>query len=274
MFEELDSFYAMCKKQLIYMARYPINFVTSFAIVFIIILMVILGMSLFFSGRIEESGVSYRFDAIAIYGLILFMFLSDTLWTIGYNIRWEQVQGTLEALYLTPASKFASLISRVAISLVWTGLNCIAAVIFFYYIFGTLPFHNFGFSLAVLIFTLSGTFGLGFCFAAFTLYVKESASLAANILQFVFMILCAMFFPFSVLPNVVLKISKLIPLSYGVDLFRSSLMDYPEGFPELLSINYEFIIVILFGILAPVLGYLLYKKAEKKVRTDGSLGMY
>ena len=88
------------------------------------------------------------------------------------------------------------------------------------------------------------------------------------------MILCAMFFPFSVLPDSVLKISKLIPLSYGVDLFRSSLMGYPEGFPELLPVNQEFLIILLFGIITPALGYLLYRKAEKKVRTDGSLGMY
>ncbi|MCD6126775.1 MAG: ABC transporter permease [Methanomicrobia archaeon] len=270
MFEDVESFYAMCKKQLIYMARYPINFITSFAIVFIIILMVILATTLF----IGKEETNYSFNAIAIYGMILFMFLSDTLWTIGYNIRWEQVQGTLEALYLTPASKFASLISRVTISIVWTGLNCIAAVIFVYYVFGALPFKNLIFSTIVLILTLSGTFGFGFCFAAFTLYLKESANLAANVLQFVFMILCAMFFPFSVLPDSVLKISKLIPLSYGVDLFRSSLMGYPEGFPELLPVNQEFLIILLFGIITPALGYLLYRKAEKKVRTDGSLGMY
>ena len=165
MFEDVESFYAMCKKQLIYMARYPINFITSFAIVFIIILMVILATTLF----IGKEETNYSFNAIAIYGMILFMFLSDTLWTIGYNIRWEQVQGTLEALYLTPASKFASLISRVTISIVWTGLNCIAAVIFVYYVFGALPFKNLIFSTIVLILTLSGTFGFGFCFAAFTL---------------------------------------------------------------------------------------------------------
>ena len=52
--------------------------------------------------------------------------MSDTLWTIGYNVRHEQVQGTLEQLYLSPASKFASLVSRVINTLVWTGLLSLA----------------------------------------------------------------------------------------------------------------------------------------------------
>jgi len=49
--------------------------------------------------------------------------MSDTLWTIGYNIRNEQVQGTLEQLYLSPASKFASLVGAASPTR-WYGPVC------------------------------------------------------------------------------------------------------------------------------------------------------
>lgn len=263
----------MCKKQLIVMTRYPVNFVVSFAQIFVIVFMIIVAMSLF-SGKGSGGGMTSTFGGVIMFGFVLFMFLSDTLWTIGYNIRWEQVQGTLESLYLSPASKFASLISRVSISLVWTGLNCVAALIFVTYVAGELPFNNVGLAFYILVFSLSGTFGMGFAFAAFTLAAKESANLAANALQFVFMALCAMFFPFSVLPDTVLVVSRLIPLSYCVDAFRSTLMGYPEGYPELLPIETEVVIVTIFGLVMPVVGYGLYRIAEKRARVKGTLGEY
>lgn len=261
----------MVKKQLIVMTRYPVNFIVSFATVFIIILMFAFATMMFSRGGVEMRGEGGQTGAIMMFGFILFMFLSDTLWAIGYNIRWEQYQGTLESLYLTPASKFASLVSRVTISLVWTGLNVLAALVFVQYALGRLPFHNLGLAAYILVMSLLGTFGFGFAFAAYTLLVKESAQMTANVLQFALLVLCGMFFPFSVLPPVVLFVSRLIPLSYAVDAFRSTLIGYPPGFPELLPIGQELVVVTGFGILMPVLGYVLYKAAERKIRMDGSL---
>lgn len=264
----------MVKKQFILMARYPVNFIVSFAQVFIIILMFTFATLMFSARRTGFGGEATATSGVMMFGFVLFMFLSDTLWTIGYHIRWEQYEGTLESLYLTPASKFASLVSRVTVSLVWTGLNVLAAVLFVQYVLGRLPFHNLGLASYILVMTLSGTFGFGFAFAAYTLLVKESAQMTANFLQFALLVVCGMFFPFSALPSVVLIVSRLIPLSYAVDAFRSTLMGYPPGYPELLPIGQELVIVTVFGLLMPALGYLLYKAAERKVRIDGSLAEF
>jgi ABC-2 type transport system permease protein len=209
-----------------------------------------------------------------VYGFILYMFLSDTLWTIGVNIRREQVQGTLEQLYLSPASKFASLVSRVATVLVWTGLLSIIGSVVMAFLIGDLPFKNPWLGLYLLVMSLSGTFGLGFAFAAMTFYLKETANTIANLLQFALIIFCAIFFPFSALPGVVVPISRLLPPAYAVDAFRSAMMGFPPGFPELTSFPVEFVIVTVFGVLMPVLGYFLYRKAEDAARRDGSLSAY
>jgi ABC-type multidrug transport system permease subunit len=115
---------------------------------------------------------------------------------------------------------------------------------------------------------------MGFAFAALTLVIKETASTLVNLLQFGFLILCAMFFPFSVLPPPLVTISRLIPISYAVDAFRSTLMGYPPGLPELAPINTEIIIVTVFGVIMPVLGYYLYRVAENAARRHGSLAEY
>jgi ABC-2 type transport system permease protein len=266
----LSTFWAMVKKEFILMTRYPVNFVASFAQVFLIVaIFTLAGLTFSPDGR-----GSMRTSGVSTYGLVLFLYVSDTIWTIGYNIRREQIEGTLEQLYLSPANKFFNLVSRIANLLIWTTLLVIASTLVMRFLLGGLPFENPFLALYILLFTLSGMFGLGFAFAALTLWIKETASTVANFLQFGFMIFCAMFFPFSALPEVLLLVSRVIPISYSVDAFRSTLMGYPDGFPELAPIHTEIGIVTIFGVLMPLLGYFLYKKAEDRARRSGSLSVY
>jgi ABC-type polysaccharide/polyol phosphate export permease len=95
-----------------------------------------------------------------------------------------------------------------------------------------------------------------------------------NFLQFGLLVLCANFFPFSALPPFILFLSRLIPLAYAVDAFRSTMMGFPPGFPELAPFPIELMITTLFGLIMPLLGYLLYRRAENYARKHGSLSTY
>jgi len=267
-----SSLVAMSRKEFTIMRRYPVEFVASFGQVFAIVAIFTLAALMFSSSPGEFADGTG--GGVVIYGFALFLFLSDTLWTIGYNIRREQKQGTLEALYLSPASKFASLVSRVTNSLIWTSLLVVAAVWLMSTMLGQLPFANPALGVFILVFALAGIFGIGFAFAAITLRIKEAGQTLANALQFILLILSAYFFPFGALPDGLLAISRLIPLSYAVDAFRSTLMGYPPGFPELAPIEIEIVITVLFGLLMPVIGYLWYRHSESHVRRTGSLSEY
>jgi ABC-2 type transport system permease protein len=272
---EWSAFLAMVRKELIVMARYPVNFVSSFIQVFLIVAIFTMAGSLFYTrygGGGSDGGAGN--SGITVYGFVLFMFMSDTLWTIGYNIRNEQVQGTLEQLYLTPANKFSNLVSRVTNTLLWTGLLSITGALAMTVLIGELPFKNPWLGLYLLAMNLAGTFGIGFAFAALTLYIKETAQTIANFLQFALLILCANFFPFSALPPFILFFSKLLPLAYGVDAFRSAMLGFPSGFPELAPFWVEVVIISAFGVLMPVVGYGLYQRAERQARARGTLSTY
>lgn len=263
---------AMTGKELTIMLRYPVEFVASFGQVFLIVAMLTLAGLMFSPGGLD--GGNQQTAGLVVYGFIVFMFLSDTLWTIGYNVRRDQKQGTLEQLYLSPASKFANLVSRIVVSLVWTGLLCVTAAILMSALIDELPAYNLPLGVAVLAMTLAGTFGTGFAFAALTLRIKESAQTLANLLQFVFMVFCAPFFPFAALPDFLRWVTYLVPLSYGVDAFRSVLMGLPAGYPELLPLWAELIIVTAFGLVMPAVGYWLYRREEDRARRSGSLSEY
>ena len=265
---------AMARKELTITLRYPVEFIASFGQVFLIVIMFTLAGLMFSRGGMENVGSGSATAGLVAYGFIPFLFLSDTLWTIGYNVRREQKQGTLEQLYMSPASKFASLLSRVVVTLFWSGLLSIMSVWVMGALIGRLPFENLPLGVFILLMSLSGTFGVGFAFAALTLRVREAGKTLANLFQFIFMVLGAPFFPFSALPHWLQNVARFLPLAYCVDAFRSTLMGYPPGFPELAPIGIEVIVVVLFGLLMPPLGYWLYRMEEDRARRVGSLSEY
>jgi ABC-2 type transport system permease protein len=220
----------------------------------------------------DEAGLS-DLAGIMVYGFILNIFLIFVLWEIGFSIREEQYRGTLESLYLSPANKFSNLVSRIFAIGSWIVVMVVVALVIVNNYVGGLPVNDVFLALFVLAFAVSGIMGMGFAVSAIVLRLKESAELLVNVLQFFFMIFCAMFFPFSALPDWIVNwVSRWIPLSYGVDAFRSILVGQT---PELIdSIGIEIVIVVLFGIFSPIIGYLLYRHNERKARQEGSLAEY
>lgn len=216
-----------------------------------------------------------RLAGVMMYGFIIFIFLSFILWEVGFSIREEQFRGTLETLYLTPANKFSNLVSRIFAIFLWISVIASIALVVVAIVAGGLPMHNIALAFAILFLTVSGILGLSFVIAGLTIKIKESAALIVNFLQFFFMIFCAAFFPFKALPPVVVDyVSRWIPVSYAIDAFRSVLIGFPKGFPELLPFEIEMIVVVLFGVLSPLLGYLFYRHSEKKARIEGTLSEY
>ena len=268
----------MARKTLLEYSRYPIAFGALFAQIFLIILLFVL-TTVAFAGPPGAPGTQEtisKFGGSMAYGFVVNIILSFTLWEIGFSVREEQVRGTIESLYLSPANKFSNLVSRIFAVLSMTLVMCLGGLAVVSAVVGGLPVNNAGQGILALLLTTSGFLGIGFIFAGITIKLKETAQLLVNGLQFFFMIFSAMFFPFSALRNVspaiVTYVSGVLPVSYCVDLFRSSLLGSPE--PELATWWVEWIIVVLFGILSPVVGYWIYHRIERRARTEGSLGEY
>lgn len=273
----MHTFLDMSWKTIIEYSRYPVAFIAMFAQIFLIVFMFIFATMAF---RAPGEGLSNQttFAGVMIYGTVTNLLLSFTLWDVGFSIREEQVRGTLESLYLSPARKFANLVSRVFVVLLWTGIMCVFAVLVVAAVVGGLPFDNALLAAVVLGFSISGFLGIGFIFAGLTIKLKESAQLLVNGVQFFFMIFSAQFFPFAALrsisPAIVDYVSVWLPVSYCVDAFRSLLVGLPAGYPELAPLSVEIPIVVAFGVISPIVGYLIYKRAERSARRKGNLGEY
>ena len=126
----------------------------------------------------------------------------------------------------------------------------------------------------VFVFTITQIIGYGYIFGGLAFLLGETVSILVNLLQFLLIILCSIFTPFSALPDVVTSISRWIPLSYNIDLFRSAALGYPGNFPELQPVTTEFIIVIVAGLLVPVAGFWFFRACEQSARYNGKLSDY
>ncbi len=272
--QSIHTFWDMSKKTILEFSRYPVAFIALFVQVFLIILMFMFAAFSFVApGAGAEIG--RQFASVMVYGLIVNLFLSFTVWEVGFSIREEQFRGTLESLYLSPASKFGNLVARIFAVLSWTAVMSVFAIFVVGMLVGGLPAKNILLAFGVLGLTISGFLGIGFLFAAVTIRLKESAQFLVSFVQFFFLIFSAMFFPFSALPRFLVDyVSRWLPVSYSVDAFRSLLIGLPEGFPELMPLNSELVIIVLFGLFSPLLGYLVYKWIERKARATGTLGEY
>jgi ABC-2 type transport system permease protein len=257
--------------QAIIVSRYPANLAAGLLVSFVGVLALALATQMFAP---VGSGAAHTLTGTMFYGYLLYVFLSDSLWRIGFSVRQDQVQGTLESLYLTPAIKFANLVSRALPQFALTATGAAVAMVAVNWMVGWLPVANAPLAAGVFICSLVGTFGLGFCFAAYSLVAGDSAASTGNFIEFALLVLCAMFFPFSVLPAPVRLLSRLIPLSYCVDAFRSVLMGFPHGFPELAPIEVELVIVVTYALVMPILGYALFRMVEHRLRQTGRLGQY
>ncbi|MHA1443563.1 MAG: ABC transporter permease [Candidatus Hodarchaeales archaeon] len=261
-----SQFIAMTKKEFTVLTRYKFSFILSNLQVMVIMFIFTAAAIILTPPEMESYGVGLMF-----YSFILFIFFSTALWDIGNSLREEQHQGTLESLFMSPISYFSTLVSRILSNVLWTSFNVVVAFLFMSTVFGKLPFENAFLGFVVLILSLFVCFGFAFGFAGLALRYKESMNTLTNFLQFFFMIFCAMFFPFSALPEILLYISRLIPLSYCVDLFRSTLIGVS---PELLPYELEFLVVTFFAIVLPILGIIFFRKTVERAKKEGNLAEY
>ncbi len=271
------SWKAHAKKNILIYTRYKGNMLIVFLQVFLIFSMFSFAIRAF----IPETGSTgfydlTTFNALMALSLGLFLYLSGFLWEIGYGPRNEQYQGTIEMLFMTPTPSLSVLLGYVVPEFILDTIYLIFILASFHFIFGgikiVLTVESFFYAIIGLFGSLILFAGFSFIVAGIGIYLRESVNFLINISQISLMVLSAIFFPFSVLPKPILFISKLLPTSYAIDLFRSSLVGFPRG--ELLSFPFEVLIVVPTGVFFLFVGAWFFTKIVRNAREKGVLGHF
>jgi ABC-2 type transport system permease protein len=264
---------AIAKKDWLHFFRYPLN------ALFRVIEPIAWLTPFYFLGRSftgpGNSGGFAAYTGTADYmsfilvGAVLSSYIGAVFWGMGFALKSEMDSGVLETNWMAPVPRPLFMVGQTLASLAITTINSMAMLALAWLLFGFQISGSLLSAVLVLLPMLVALYGFGFAFAAIVLLLKDANTLV-DVSNYVVSILSGSQFPVSVLPRFLLPISLAIPLTYGFDAIRGMLL----GTRTLLPIPQEIAILLLFMAITVPLGYLLFKRIERRCKQLGTLSMH
>lgn len=204
------------------------------------------------------------------WGFVFLIVFSTSIWGIGQYIRTEQLQGTIEQLFVAPISRVSIIFGRFA----RTFFTDLAIIAYTALLIGGLGHQQVSIGnplLFALVFAILylGVLGFGLIFAGITFRIK-SFNILSNLTQFLVIGLCGVFFPLTVLPGPVRLVSFAIPFTYFADLLRYA----ASGSTTITDPALEVLVALVLSLGLFVAGLLLFKATEKYAQTRGLIGTH
>lgn len=270
--KRIRTIYAVFKKDFTQMLRYPTWFIQLIIWPLIFPLMYIL--SAYGMAGPNKAGLEAfknttgtgSFMGFIVVGTMAWMWVNTTMWSFGGYLREEQMRGTLEANWLCPINKFDLLIGGGIVSVVQAIFISVVSVVEYRFIYGIHFTGNILQWILMFIIMMPGVYGLGTLFASLILWLKE-VNAAVNLARGVMMILCGITFPIVVMPEWMRALAKGIPFTYGIEATRQVMVNGES----LSSASYNIFMCLLEGFIIFILGRMLFKVIENKVKNSGSL---
>jgi ABC-2 type transport system permease protein len=272
---------AIAKKDWLHFFRYPLN------ALFRVIEPIAWLTPFYFLGRSFASpGNSGGFAAYTgtadymsfiLVGAVLSSYIGAVFWGMGFALKSEMDSGVLETNWMAPLPRPLFMVGQTLASLAITTINSMSMLALAWLLFGFQISGSLLSAALVLLPMLVALYGFGFAFAAIVLLLKDANTLV-DVSNYVVSILSGSQFPVNVLPRFLLPISLAIPLTYGFDAIRGMLLGTLRGMllgtRTLLPIPQEIAILLLFMVITVPLGYLLFKRIERRCKQLGTLSMH
>ena len=219
---------------------------------------------------LENTGTA-NYVAYMVVGANVFMIVSNAMWIFGFWLRNEMQTGTLESLYLSPASRIVLLggISLYAVfrSMIAFGVAFTSGCL----IFGVNPFE--GDVVLAVIFLLVGlipVYGISFLYGALVIRLKEANSLI-NLAQWTIAVVMGIYYPVTVFPRLLQYLAMLFPPTWLNHDIRASLLGLSYFFGEW---YFDLAVLWAFCIVAPLIGYYVFLTTERQIKKNEGVGKF
>jgi len=200
-------------------------------------------------------------------GYIMMGFIGTAVWAMGFSMRREHWFGTLEAIYVTPASRLGQVLGSALHSTVHQGAGTIIQFIFIYVTFG-LALNIGGILPALGIFALMmfALYGFGIVISALSLILKEGW-IVSDIFYSIMTILSPVAYPLTVLPTLAQQASAIFPTAPALIGMRTFLIE--NYVPEV--VGNVFLHLLILGVAWILFGVFVFHLSDKYVRKRGML---
>jgi ABC-2 type transport system permease protein len=220
------------------------------------------------SSPLSEYGGKY-FPFVLI-GIAAQNYLSLSLRSFAASIRESQVSGTLEAVLTTPVPLSIFLLGSSLYPFVLNAFRILIYLVFGSLFFGaTLDWTQWPALLVVLTLTVTAVSGLGILSASFTVLFKKG-----DPLNWLFsvgsLLLGGVYYPVSVLPGWLQKVSDFIPMTHSLESFRLILI----GHRDLFAVAGHLFALCLWSLMVLPVSLICFRYALNQARIKGNLGHY
>ena len=271
---EITVFYAVLVKELLIWYRYPARMAFHVLFPFVGILTLYFQGSALVGGReslaFQEFAGTSDYLTFMVIGSVMYVYVVRAMWGFGEHIRREQWMGTVESIWVSPASKISvfmgiALTEGVMGTYIALVQMCLAQLILGVEVF-TMKLFTAGFVVILLIFAL---YGLGFIFTGLIMIFKEISGLMMLINDTIRMV-APVAYPISVLPPPMRFLAALIPLTYALTAVRGFII-YDSGFFKLID---SITVLVVMNIIFFSSGIFVFYRLEFTARRRGVLGTH
>lgn len=267
----LPKVFAFLKRDFLIAISYKLQFVMQVASIFIST------VTFFFLSKLIGPGIGNQlgpyggdYFSFVIIGVAFTDYLTVSLNTFSSQIRNAQVEGTIEALLVTPTSVPTILFSSTLYTFFFTSLRIVFYILFSTMFFGLqIQLTSFLSFIITLALTVAAFSGIGLISAAFIIVFKQGSpvswavSLGSGLLG-------GVFYPVSVLPGWLIPVSSLLPITHALEAMRQVLLN---GAP-LHAVYDSILILTLFAAILLPTGLLAFGYGLRLARKEGSLIHY
>jgi len=273
---DIRAFLAAARKELRQQRRYPTLFLgLLFWPVLLPASWVLMGQA--YSGNdpqalaaFAERAGSTNVAGFVFVGYAMYMWLSSLLWGSGTALRQEQVRGSLEAVFVTPASRLVPLFGPGVATLIPMAATFVVMGVALWLLFGVVPPMGAVLQAAVVVVLgVPALYAIGTLFAASVLRFGEVAPIV-QLIRGMFVLACGITFPVAMLPLWAQVWAWLMPPTYIVEDLRRVLL---QG-AGLGDVAPHIAIVLTIAMLTALLAIGVFRFLETSARRSGMLGRF
>lgn len=251
-------------RELILLVRYPIETISGFCITCFFFI------ALLFSAKMMIGKTPLDFGDTArgiMIGYLMWLLTISSIQIMSSEIQEEELTGTMEQVYMSPAGPICLLLSRAIVGL-------LSSIIFLPIVFYLLQIVTgiylelkIGSILPIFILTFIGLCGFGFILAGITLIFKR-LDILLSLIPIILLGLAMV--PVEALSSKYEMLALSFPLTQGVKLVRFILL---EGQSIFFLLN-EILILSIISVFYFLVGIFGYNLCDKIARDNGLLGYY
>jgi ABC-2 type transport system permease protein len=267
----LAKVWAFLKKDFLLESSYRISFLFNIFEVVVSILVYFFIDKLFgqrITRHLQEFGVNYF--SYVLLSMAFFSYVGAGLGSFSNRIYYEQIQGTLEAILLTPTRPPLLLFSLAVWNLLSATLNIAIYIVSGIFLFG-INFANLNIlsTAVIMVLTIVSFSSLGILSASVILVIKRGNPVGW-IISNLEGLLGGVYFPITILPGWLQFLAKFFPITYAI---RAIQLAVYRGY-SIVQLKREVGFLLFFSLLLLPLSLLSFKYALNTIRRQGSISQY